>query len=101
MLNLSPEMAQYGFWDKLKKLSFVEGIYLFGSRAKGNASVKSDIDIAIDCAHAQEADWQQVLDVIEEADTLLMVDIVRYDALKEESLLRHNIDKDRWVVYEK
>ncbi len=31
MLNLSPEMAQYSFWDKLKKLSFVEGIYLFGS----------------------------------------------------------------------
>ncbi len=99
MLNLSPELAQYTFWDKLKNLPFVKGIYLFGSRARGDASVTSDIDIAVDCT--QEADWQQVLDVIEEADTLLMVDVVRYDALKEGSLFKHNIDKDRWVVYEK
>ncbi len=100
MLNLPSDLANYSFWNKLQSLPFVEGIYLFGSRGRGDARVKSDIDIALDCPNASDLDWQRVLDVIERADTLLMIDIVRYDTLNE-GLFKDNIDKNKRVVYEK
>jgi uncharacterized protein len=98
-LNLPPELRSYHFWYNLMALPFVRGIYLFGSRARGEAQTRSDIDIAIDCPQASEQDWQRVLDVVEHADTLLSIDLVRYDVLPD-SLFKIKIDENKWVVYE-
>ena len=76
-------------------------IVLFGSRARDNFRKDSDIDLAIYASDANVYEWQEVLDIIEDADTLLKIDCVRADALKYESLLRQNIEKEDVVVYER
>lgn len=98
-LNLPVEIAGYGFWQKLAGLSFVKAVYLFGSRARGDSRIRSDIDLAVDCPEASFGQWQEVLDIVEDADTLLAIDVVRYDHLGD-SVFRHKIDQNKVVVYE-
>lgn len=98
-LTLPVDIAQYGFWHKLAALPFIKAIYLFGSRARGDARPKSDIDLAVDCPGASFQQWQEVLDIVEDADTLLGIDVVRYDHLGD-SVFKHKIDESRVVVYE-
>ncbi len=81
------DLIDYTFFQKLEKLPFVEKIWLYGSRARGDFKDRSDIDIAIECPGASRADWHKVLDIIEEADTLLKIDCVRMDELEEENSL--------------
>lgn len=99
-INFPPGLAKYDFLNKLSDLPFVQSVYLFGSRARGDAHPKSDIDIAVNCPSASFEQWQKVLDVIEDADTLLGIDnIVRYDTLSD-SLFKRKIDESKVVVYE-
>jgi len=98
-INLPSDMAKYKFWDKLTDLPFVQSVYLFGSRARGDGRPKSDIDIAVNCPGASFEQWQKVLDIIEDADTLLGIDIVRYDTLSD-SLFKRKIDENKVVIYE-
>jgi predicted nucleotidyltransferase len=55
----------------------VERVWLFGSRARGDARPRSDIDLAIAAPAADPRRWQAILDAIEEAPTLLHVDVAR------------------------
>ena len=41
------DISNYNFFHQLKLLPFVQKIYLYGSRAKGDSTPSSDIDIAI------------------------------------------------------
>ena len=91
----------YPFLDKLKELPFIDEIWLFGSRARGDNREKSDIDLAIICPEATENDWTQVLEIIEDADTLLKVDCVRADPQGLSKGLYDHILKDRKVIYAK
>ena len=81
----------YRFINQLVKLPFIEEIWIYGSRARGDFKDNSDIDIAIVCPLATDEEWLQVTQVIEEADTLLKIDCLWYDSLKEESKLKKNI----------
>ncbi|MEA1988830.1 MAG: nucleotidyltransferase domain-containing protein [Pseudomonadota bacterium] len=98
-LNVPIDVAQYKFWDKLIVLPFVQSVYLFGSRARGDGRPKSDIDIAVNCPAASFEQWQKVLDIIEDADTLLGIDVIRYDTLSD-SLFKRKIDENKVVIYE-
>jgi predicted nucleotidyltransferase len=82
---------KYNFFDQLKALSFVEEIWLFGSRARGDYTDRSDIDIAILSPHANSQNWEQVLEIVEEADTLLKIDVIRLDELGHNNSLRKSI----------
>lgn len=96
-----PALPSYQFIEQLKALPFVEAIYLYGSRARGTHRPRSDIDLAIVCPTADSRQWQQVLDIVEEADTLLEIDCLRLDAEKPDSRLRQNIERDKQVIYER
>ncbi len=48
-------------------------IYLFGSRAKGNSSITSDIDIAIE---GENIDFSYLREIIEESNLPQKVDLV-------------------------
>ncbi|WP_107851126.1 nucleotidyltransferase domain-containing protein [Oceanimonas marisflavi] len=91
----------YHFLGELAALPYVEAIYLFGSRARGDHRERSDIDLAVFCPEASEQDWLKVLSVIEQADTLLTIDCVRLDAEPENSPLRAAIERDKKVLYER
>lgn len=91
----------YQFMDKLKSLPFVDEIWLFGSRARADNSAKSDIDIAVVCTNITENDWLKVTDIVDEADTLLKVDCIKFDKNSISEELYNNILKDRKIIYVK
>lgn len=91
----------YRFIDRLKALPYVEAIYLYGSRARGEHSSRSDIDLAIRCPSASRKDWLKILEIIENSDTLLEIDCVRLDELKEGDRLREKILRQGKSLYQR
>ena len=68
---------------------------LFGSRARGDFRIKSDIDLAV-----QGGDFVRfMLDVNEETSTLLCFDIINLDENIQQEL-RQAIVKEGKVIYE-
>ena len=98
-LQLPPGLPHYGFLDRLAALPFVEALILYGSRARGDHRERSDIDLAVLAPRASAADWRRVLDLVEEADTLLGIDCVRLDALPADDPLRAGIAREGRTIY--
>ena len=74
----------------------VRKIILFGSRARGNNTERSDVDIAVYGGDFDSFYW----DIKENVHSLLIFDIVEADGdISEE--LREEIVKDGVVIYEK
>ena len=86
----------------LRELSFyarkysVTRIILFGSRARGTNTKRSDIDIAVYGGDFNSFYW----DVKENIHSLLMFDVVQADASISDEL-KKEIAKDGVVIYEK
>ncbi len=95
------DVTKYRFFNDLQALPFVEKIWLFGSRARGDNQERADIDIAVLCPTATTAEWSHLLDIIEEADTLLKIDCVRFDDLIESSDLKKSILSEGVILYGK
>ncbi len=74
----------------------VEKVILFGSRARGTNTERSDIDIAVYGGDFEEFYW----DIKENVHSLLMFDVVEADTRISEEL-RKEIKKDGVVIYEK
>lgn len=87
------------FIKDLSRLNFVEEILLYGSRARGDHEERSDIDIAIRCSMANDKEWLTTLDIVDEADTLLKIDCLRLESLKEGSDLKKNILSEGIYLY--
>ncbi len=94
-------IANYKFIKQLQALTFIDEIWLFGSRARGDNTQRSDIDLAIVCSNATNDDWLTVMNIIEEADTLLKIDCVRLEFKNISEELYNNILKDKKVIYVK
>ncbi|MEO5364663.1 MAG: nucleotidyltransferase domain-containing protein [Magnetococcus sp. DMHC-8] len=92
-------LPPYRFIEQIKALPCVTAIYLYGSRARNSHRPRSDIDLAIVCPAADAAEWQQILDIVEEADTLLLIDCLRLDEEPAESPLRQQIEQNHQVIY--
>jgi len=73
----------YRFVDRIAALPFVDAVWLFGSRARGDAAPTSDIDLAVACPRATPAQWHEILGIVEDADVLLPIDCVRLDEAPE------------------
>lgn len=93
-------MLQYKFIEKLKQLPYVKKIILFGSRARKDNIERADIDLAILCPKANDKDWLDIVDIIENADTLLHIDCLRFDQLSEKSKIKKNILDEGVSLYE-
>lgn len=91
----------YQFIEKLKELTFIDEIWLFGSRARGDNRTKSDIDLAVICPNVSENEWIKVIEIIEDADTLLKIDCIKFDQESITPMLYNNILKDKKVLYAK
>ena len=74
----------------------VTKIVLFGSRARGTNTERSNIDIAVYGGDFDNFYW----DVKEKIHSLLMFDIVQADAPISDQL-KEEIEKDGVVIYEK
>jgi CRISPR-associated protein Cmr1 len=81
---------------KILRYSDAKGIYLYGSRARGDFDKTSDIDIAVECVERNGL-FAEVLK--DEVRTLLELDIV--DLSKVSDHLRNEILREGSVIYEK
>jgi uncharacterized protein len=98
---MNDDIKQRNFFKQLQKLDFIEKIILYGSRARGDNKERSDIDLAVVCPQASGNDWHKVLEIIDQADTLLKIDCVRFDELKDSNSLKKSIVRDGVVLYQK
>ena len=80
---------------RIAKKNNVKKVILFGSRARGTNSERSDIDLAVSGGNALDFYY----DVEEKAHTLLMFDVVDLDKGISEAL-QAEIKKDGVVLYE-
>lgn len=95
---MSQELKKYEFIGKIKKLPFVKELWLYGSRARGDNREKSDIDLAVVFNRdIVDSEWYEVLDIVDNRDTLLSIDCVRFDRIKDDDF-RNNILKDKVVL---
>lgn len=81
---------------KYAELYGIKKVVLFGSRARGTHSERSDIDIAVSGGNTAEFS----LEIDEKAHTLLMFDVVDFDGYVSEELQKE-IGRDGIVIYEK
>lgn len=95
------DITKFQFYKDIASLQFVEEIWLFGSRARGDNQERADIDLAVLCTKATFQDWDNLLKIIENADTLLKIDCVRLDELDEESDIKKAIRKQGKLLYAK
>lgn len=79
-----------------KKFDTLEEVYLFGSRARGDYTKMSDIDIAI--VSSKDIRFR-LLDDLEELRCILTFDVVDYNDIGDK--LKQNIDKDKVCIYKK
>lgn len=94
-------IQDYQFYKKLTQHPSVKEIWLFGSRARGDNQERADIDLALFCPNASEKEWLDILNIIDDADTLLKIDTVRLDQLSETSPLKKSISQQGKKIYEK
>ena len=94
------EIEELEFFKKVIALPFVEKVYLFGSRARGEGAKRADIDLAIVCPQASDEQWNRMLELVAMADTLLEIDCVRFDQIKKEQF-KQAILKDHRVLFER
>lgn len=62
--------------ERISALPKVTKVILFGSRARGDNFPRSDIDLAVDADDPDILTKSQVNDIIEQARTLLPIDLV-------------------------
>ena len=74
----------------------ISKIILFGSRARGTNTERSDIDIAVYGGDFDNFYW----DVKEKIHSLLMFDIIQADKTISDELKKEN-EKDGVIIYEK
>lgn len=73
----------------------VQKVVLFGSRARGTHTPKSDIDLAVSGGDLEAFYW----DIKENVYSLLSFDIV--DSMEASEDLKEEIERDGVIVYEK
>jgi predicted nucleotidyltransferase len=85
--------------EQLATQAQVTRVILFGSRARGDHATRSDVDLAVDATTADSQIWQQVLDLVERAETLLPIDLVWLPEASPE--IRHEIEREGIMLFER
>ncbi|MFD1851711.1 nucleotidyltransferase domain-containing protein [Oceanobacillus bengalensis] len=81
-----------------QRIDTIEKIVLFGSRAVGDHTEKSDIDLAFVAPNMTKREWTEFTFTLEEElDTLLFLDMIKYEDAQEE--LKEEIRKDGKILY--
>ncbi len=77
----------------------VNRVLLFGSRAREDDLPRADVDIAIDAPELTDTQWFAILDLVEEAPTLLKIDCVHLQ--KQNGAFLKAILRDGKPLYER
>ena len=94
-------LEHYRFFDAIAELPYVEMIYIFGSRARGDYRKWSDIDLAVKYLGNDEFHRKVVNIIVSElADTAHKIDVIDYNS-KLSDKFRKSIDEEKVILYEK
>ncbi len=88
------------FLNPISALPFVNAVYLYGSRARGDFHERSDIDLAIDCPGVSLAQWHDITEFLDNAPVLNKIDYVRLDRLQD-GLFKQEFERDKKLLYAK
>lgn len=94
-------MIRYGVDDAIwrqilaacAKFTEVEHVILYGSRARGDDSTGSDIDLAIDAPHMTSRTFAALWNALDDLPIIFPMDVVHLQSLSNPSLLQA-IQKD-------
>ena len=92
-----PEGLALQIVERVRAAARPERIILFGSRARGDAEPRSDIDLAIGSGKMTPAEWLSILEALETVDTLLPIQAVRLEEAPAALLAR--IDREGVLLY--
>jgi predicted nucleotidyltransferase len=84
---------------QISRYPSVEKVVLFGSRARGDEEERSDIDLAVVCPTATQKEWTAIWSDVDDARTLLSIDLVRLD--KASDRIKESVMKEGIVLYER
>jgi predicted nucleotidyltransferase len=84
--------------EQISHLPAIRKIVLFGSRARGDHDDRSDIDLAVVCPGAGPDEWARIWNVVDEAPTLLRIDLLRLEQAGQD--LKHEVEREGIVLYE-
>ena len=73
---------------RLSAQPWVRRVILFGSRGRGDARPRADVDLAVEAPEASARDWLHLVEMTEDAETLLPIDLVRIEEAPNELLAR-------------
>ena len=62
--------------NKLAQIPTVQKVILYGSRSRGDAGDRSDIDLAVETEAVDPRVWYDITSTLEDLPTLLLVDLV-------------------------
>ncbi len=99
MYGLSDEIIQ-SLREVFREQPNVREVILFGSRAKGNYTTGSDIDLAV---RADNLSFRQLMDIharIEDLELLYKVDVINYDKVAGTPIGEH-IDRVGRILYQR
>lgn len=99
----SPQLVDVPAVDRLvtefARRPAVARVWLFGSRARGDHRQRSDVDLAVEAPAADRRTWLELCRLVEEADTLLRIDLVRVEEAPPP--LAQQILREGRVLYER
>ncbi|QEN06322.1 nucleotidyltransferase domain-containing protein [Thiospirochaeta perfilievii] len=85
--------------EAFSKYPEIDDVILYGSRAKGNYTSRSDIDLVVKGIISRHIISKILLD-LDDSDILYSVDLQSYNDLKNQELIDH-IDRVGIVLYKK
>jgi len=84
--------------SKIGKFPKVKKVILFGSRARGDAKERSDVDLAIECSDITDKEWLDIKIMVDDIETLLFVDVVLLDTASDD--LKSRVLREGKILYE-
>lgn len=94
------DIYRYNFFNDLCKIASIKEIWLFGSRARGDNLLRSDIDLYIVAPDTTLDDIKNAEHLMREGDSLLKIDIVWSQTLTN-NVLSEQIERDKMLLYKK
>lgn len=83
--------------ERILAIAQPQRVILFGSRARGDADRRSDIDIAVAGASVTREEWLRILAALDAVETLLPIQAVRLEDVPER--LRQRIAREGVDLY--
>jgi len=86
--------------NTFRRFPSVQEVRVFGSRAKGVPSRRSDLDLAISSNESVTNQWTALQEALENAPLIYELDIVRLDSIMSERL-KERIAREGITIYQR